>query len=92
MFDPPTNEAEEESGPTVSYLYKLPKDFLKKVVPGISVEALTKVEKTQKGAFLHVLCRLCQLEVGSPVTTKKVDSFSDTLRERMKSVGGKAAI
>lgn len=55
LFDPPTNEAEEEFGPTVSYLCKLPKDFLKKVVPhmsGISVGALTKVEKTQKRGVL----------------------------------------
>lgn len=70
LFDTPTNEADEEFGPTVNYLYKLPKEFLKKTLPqltSVSADALAKAEKSQKGSMLHLLCRVCQLEVGSPV-------------------------
>lgn len=90
-FDPDMLEKIGETfAPSVVYISKIPKEFLKQWLPsisGLTLDRLKKYEKAHIGTLNRIACRQCQCDLASPNAWRDKIQFEKNMNIRSKKVG-----
>lgn len=90
-FDPDAMEKLSTTfAPSVSYMSKVPKDFLKAFLPSVTEltqQQLKIYEKKRVGTVAKILCRQCQVDMASPNVFMEKRTFEVEMAARAAKVG-----